>query len=46
MGCNDEEANVEDGREEMKKVTGGAEDTHGGTAAARRTGAIRGQKAG
>lgn len=29
----DEEANVEDVKEEMKKVTGGAEDTHGGTAA-------------
>lgn len=42
----DEEANVEDVKEEMKKVTGGAEDTHGGTAAARRNGAICGSKAG
>lgn len=29
----DEEANIEDWREEMKKVTGGDENTHGGNAA-------------
>lgn len=40
----DEEANVEDGREEMKKVTGGDENTHGGNAAI--SGAIWGRKTG
>lgn len=40
----DEEANVEDGREEMKKVTSGDENTHGGNAAI--SGAIWGRKTG
>lgn len=40
----DEEANVEDRREEMKKVTGGDENTHGGNAAI--SGAIWGRKTG
>lgn len=40
----DEEANVEDGREEMMKVTGGDENTHGGNAAI--SGAIWGRKTG